>query len=112
VSDYTARTTFAKNFYEAGGIRAETIAFAQSARAEIKATGLACICSSDAVYADQAVAVAQTLTEWGIKQVHLAGPGGELKDALTQAGVSVFVSLGVDVIDVLTAALDELGVAK
>ncbi len=112
VSDYTARTTFAKNFYEAGGIRAETIAFAQSARAEITATGLACICSSDAVYADQAVAVAQTLTEWGIKQVHLAGPGGELKDALAQAGVSVFVSLGVDVIDVLTAALDECGVAQ
>ena len=112
VSDYTARATFAKNFYETGGIRAETIAFAQSARAEITATGLACICSSDAVYADQAVAVAQTLTEWGIKQVHLAGPGGELKDALAQAGVSVFVSLGVDVIDVLTAALDECGVAQ
>ncbi|CAB4772420.1 MAG: methylmalonyl-CoA mutase [Actinobacteria bacterium] len=112
VSDYTARTTFAKNFYEAGGIRAETIAFADSARAEITATGLACICSSDAVYADQAVAVAQTLTEWGIKQVHLAGPGGDLKDALTQAGVSVFVSLGVDVIDVLTTALNECGVAQ
>jgi methylmalonyl-CoA mutase len=112
VSDYTARATFAKNFYEAGGIRAETIVFSPSARAEISATGLACICSSDAVYSDQAVAVAQTLTGWGIKQVHLAGPGGELKDALMQSGVSVFVSLGVDVIDVLTTALNECGVAQ
>lgn len=112
VSDYTARTTFAKNFYEAGGIRAETIAFAHSARAEIAATGLACICSSDAVYGDQAIEVAQTLSDWGIKQIHLAGPGGDLKDALMESGVSVFVSLGVDVIDVLTTALNESGVAQ
>ncbi|HAS08356.1 MAG TPA: methylmalonyl-CoA mutase, partial [Actinobacteria bacterium] len=93
-------------------IRAETIAFAHSARAEIAATGLACICSSDAVYGDQAIEVAQTLSDWGIKQIHLAGTGGDLKDALMESGVSVFVSLGVDVIDVLTTALNESGVAQ
>ena len=56
VSDFTARAMFAKNFYEAGGIEAlNNDGFKDQAAmiAAFKASGakLACLCSSDAVYA-------------------------------------------------------------
>ena len=58
LSDFTARAMFAKNFYEAGGIEAAgNDGFKDQAEmvAAFKASGakLACLCSSDKVYANR-----------------------------------------------------------
>ena len=55
-SDFTARATFAKNFFEAGGIEAvsnDGFADRDEMIAALKTSGakLACLCSSDEVYA-------------------------------------------------------------
>jgi methylmalonyl-CoA mutase len=113
MSEFTARATFAKNFYEAGGIeavgnddfkdRAEMIA-------AFKASGvrLACLCSSDKVYEKEAAAAAQALTAAGAS-VHLAGRPGEHEANWRQAGVKSFIYVGCDVLSTLQAAHDILG---
>ena len=72
VAAHTARATFAKNFFEAGGIEAVTAA--GSARSDKPPTwsrtsrercALACICSSDALYAERPRPVAEALTRGG-----------------------------------------------
>jgi methylmalonyl-CoA mutase len=105
-SDFTARATFAKNFFEAGGIEAVTNdGFASRADmvAAFKASGakLACLCSSDDVYAMQAVEAARTLA--GAAHVYLAG---RPRDVLKGAGVGTFIFAGCDVLATLNAAHD------
>ena len=114
LSDFTARAMFAMNFYEAGGIEAQSKdGFKDQAEmvAAFKKSGakLACLCSSDAVYAAEAVAAAKALVAAGAT-VHLAGRPGELEPALTQAGVKTFIFMGSDVISTLQTAHDILGV--
>jgi len=114
VSDFTSRAMFAKNFYEAGGIEAlgnDGFKDPTAMTAAFKTSGakLACLCSSDAVYAEQAVEAAKALIVAGAT-VHLAGRPGELEAALTQAGVKSFVFMGCDVVSTLQAAHDILGV--
>ena len=110
--DFTARATFAKNLYEAGGIEAVT-SDGYKDRAEMiaafKASGarLACLCSSDKVYAAEAVEAAKALAAAGAT-VHLAGRPGELETALKEAGVKSFVYVGCDVLATLQAAHDIL----
>lgn len=112
--DFTARAMFAKNFYEAGGIEAPmhdgfkdqaamVAAFAKSG------AKMACLCSSDKVYAEQAADAAKSLAEAGAT-VQLAGRPGEIEAALQQAGVKTFVYVGCDVVSTLQAAHDILGV--
>jgi methylmalonyl-CoA mutase len=112
--DFTARAMFAKNFYEAGGIDAlSSDGFEDEAEmvAAFKKSGakIACLCSSDKVYAVEAPGTAVALTAAGAT-VHLAGRPGELEVALTEAGVKTFVFMGCDVVATLQAAHDILGV--
>jgi methylmalonyl-CoA mutase len=112
VADFTARAMFAKNFYEAGGIEAlGNDGFKDQAAmiAAFKASGakLACLCSSDAVYALQAAAAAKALTAAGAT-VHLAGRPGENEQNWRQAGVNSFIFVGCDVVSTLQAAHDIL----
>ena len=111
-ADFTARATFARNFYEAGGIEALsndgftgsdnlTAAFQKSGAA------LACLCSSDAVYAGQAAKAAKALVEAGAI-VHLAGRPGEHEASLRAAGVRTFIYSGSDVLATLQAVHDIL----
>ena len=114
VADFTARAMFAKNFYEAGGIEAPgNDGFKDQAAmiAAFKASGakLACLCSSDKVYATQAADAAKALTAAGAT-VALAGRPGEREAELRQAGVKAFVFMGCDVVSTLQAAHDILGV--
>ncbi len=100
IAVHTARATFASNLFAAGGIQAlsdEGHADAASAAAAFRASGaeIACICSSDDVYADLAEATAAALKSAGAKRVYLAGKGD-------YAGVDEYVGLGVDALDVLT----------
>jgi methylmalonyl-CoA mutase len=74
--------------------------------AAFKASGaaLACLCSSNKVYAEQAVAAAKALQAAGAKHICLAGRPGEQEAALRAAGVNDFVFAGVDIL----AALQEV----
>ncbi len=108
-ADFTARATFAKSFFETGGIEAvDSEGFAEPATlaAAFKTSGasLVCLCSSDKVYAAHAVAAAQALQAAGAKHIYLAGRPGDLESTLRAAGVSGFIFAGGDAL----AALQEI----
>jgi methylmalonyl-CoA mutase len=114
LAEFTARATFAKNFYEAGGIEAlANDGYKDQAEmiAAFKASGakLACLCSSDAVYAKDATKAAQALSTAGAT-VHLAGRGGDREPELRQAGIKSFIFTGCDALSTLQAAHDILAV--
>ncbi|MFF2746321.1 methylmalonyl-CoA mutase small subunit [Kitasatospora sp. NPDC058048] len=106
-SAHTARTTFAANLFQAGGIAtasAESVdpaAFAEAFRAS--GATVACLCSSDALYAEHAAPVAEALKAAGARRVLLAGRLGELP-----SGVDEFIFAGGDAIAVLTSLLDQI----
>jgi methylmalonyl-CoA mutase len=113
VSDFTARATFAKNFYEAGGIEAsggDGYASRDDMIAAYKKSGatLACLCSSDKIYETEAADAATALTA-ADATVHLAGRPGDHEAALKAAGVSAFIYAGCDVLSTLAATHDKLG---
>jgi methylmalonyl-CoA mutase len=112
--DFAARAMFSKNFYEAGGIEAQGndgFKDQDAMLAAFKASGakLACLCSSDAVYAEQATQAAKALTAAGAT-VHLAGRPDDREAELRQAGVKSFVFMGCDVVSTLQSAHGILGV--
>jgi methylmalonyl-CoA mutase len=114
LADFTARATYAKNFFEAGGIEAITndgFASRDELAAAFKASGatLACLCSSDNVYASEAEAAAKILRATGAKRIYLAGRPGDREAALAAAGVGGFIYVGCDVLAILKAAHGELG---
>jgi methylmalonyl-CoA mutase len=110
VSDFTARATFAKNFYETGGIEA-VVNDGFNSRDEMvaafkrSAARIACLCSSDTVYATEAENAARALTEAGAV-VHLAGRPGEHEAGWNAAGVKTYIYLGCDVLATLSAVHD------
>ncbi len=108
-ADFTARATFAKSFFETGGIEAlDTEGFTDPAALAqaFKASGavLACLCSSDKVYTGQATAAAGALQAAGARHIYLAGRPGEQEAALRTAGVNDFVMAGGDALTVLQEA--------
>jgi len=114
LSDFTARATFAKNFYEAGGIEAlsnDGFKSLDELMAAFKASGakLACLCSSDKVYEQETAAAATALDTAGA-MTHLAGRPGENEENWRRAGVKTFIYTGCDVLSTLQAAHDILGV--
>jgi methylmalonyl-CoA mutase len=110
IAAFTARATFAKNFFEAGGIAAlsnDGFADAGALADGFKASGakLAVLCSSDALYAEHGIEAAKALKAAGAT-VYFAGRPGELESGLREAGVADFVYVGSDLLTQLTAALD------
>ncbi len=104
---FGARAMFAKNFFEVGGIEAVTNdGFADTnaiiAAFEGSGAAFACLCSSDKIYASEAVATAKALRAAGARHIYLAGRPGELETALKDAGVSSFIYVGCDVLATLT----------
>lgn len=112
----TARAGFAKNFFEVAGITTTagpdtTDAAAIAAAFTASAAPVACICSSDAVYADHAEAVATALKGAGAQRTYLAGRPRDLADRLTAAGVDGLVYAGCDARATLAELIDSLGIA-
>ena len=77
--------------------------------AAFKASGakLACLCSSDAVYAREAADAAKALAQAGATHIYLAGRPKDA-DALKAAGVGTFIFAGCDALATLKAAHDIL----
>jgi methylmalonyl-CoA mutase len=108
-ADFTVRATFAKSFFETGGIEAvasEGFADPAALAAAFKSSGaaLACLCSSDKVYNEQAIAAAKALQAAGAKHIYLAGRPGEQEAMLRGAGVGDFVFAGGDALAMLQHA--------
>jgi methylmalonyl-CoA mutase len=107
-ADFTARATFAKNFFEAGGL--ETVSndgftSRDDMLAALRASGakLACLCSSDEVYAREAADASAALAAAGV-HVYLAGRPGEREQALRAAGITDFIFAGCDALAALRTA--------
>src|SRR4051794_9249492 len=95
-ADFTSRATFARSFFETGGIEAiDTEGFSDPAAlaAAFKSSGaaLACLCSSDKVYAGHATAAAKALQATSARHIYLAGRPSEQEASLRAAGVDGFV---------------------
>jgi methylmalonyl-CoA mutase len=110
VAAHTARAAFAANLFQAGGLATENAgpgadpeqiatAFAVSGAA------VACLCSSDKLYAQHAAAVATALRRAGARRVWLAGKG-------KYDGVDANLYAGCDALAVLGTTFDDLEVTR
>jgi methylmalonyl-CoA mutase len=116
-SAHTARVSFVSNLLQAGGIRpvhdpvtvdADSVgeAFARSGAT------VACVCSSDELYAERGAATAAALKAAGAGRVLLAGrPAAGPREEYLAAGVDEFVFAGGDAVATLTSLLDRMGVS-
>ncbi|WP_330299089.1 methylmalonyl-CoA mutase family protein [Streptomyces sp. NBC_00503] len=110
---HTGRATFASNLFQAGGVTpvhdpvSVTPETAAAAYAASGADGMAVLCSSDALYEEQAEAVAAALRSAGATTVFLAGRPGT-----ASAAVDEYVFAGCDAVAVLSSVLDRMGVSS
>jgi len=107
---YSARSTFAKNLFEAGGItvndRGGFFGASDTAKAFLSSgCQIACICSSDSIYSQEAESTAMALKQSGATLVLLAGHQGDKANQLRAAGVDDFIFIGCDVLELLSATL-------
>lgn len=115
VSHHTARATYSKNFFEAGGFEvigndgfqeadAAAQAFSQSGAT------IAVVCSSDKLYPDLVPSVVPKLKAAGARSVVLAGHPGANESAWRSVGVDRFIFIKCDVLATLREILREEGV--
>jgi methylmalonyl-CoA mutase len=108
VAAFNARATFAKSLFEAGGVEAlgnDGFAGAAEAAAAFRQSGarLACLCSSDEIYATSGEGAARALVSAGAR-VWIAARPGEREAAWRAAGVGNFVFAGCDALAALREA--------
>jgi len=116
IAEHNRRSTWVWNFLAAGGIEGLTsdgYKDAGEAAAAFEKSGarIACICSSDAVYAREAITAAKALKAAGADRVLLAGKPGEDEAALRAAGVDGFLQAGQDAVAALKELQKSLGIA-
>ncbi|GAA3356342.1 methylmalonyl-CoA mutase subunit beta [Saccharopolyspora gregorii] len=110
LATYTARSSFARNLFAAGGLDAveagptETTADVLAAYAE-NPSPVVCLCSADEVYGERAADTARALKDAGAQTVLLAGKPGR-----PPSEVDGLVFTGCDAVEVLRAAHRTLGV--
>lgn len=124
IAEHTARASFSKSFFEAGGIEAVASVDSLSADQLLDATAcagvfeqsqasIAVLCSSDARYEEHAASFAKALHAAGCKWVYLAGHPKAQKQDYTQGSdgeqVDDFIFAGADVLEKLTAAYALIG---
>jgi methylmalonyl-CoA mutase len=115
VAHHTARASYAKNFFEAGGFEVVTNDGFREADAAAEAfahsgASIAVICSSDRLYPEVAPHVAAKLKAAGARSVVLAGNPGDNESAWREAGVDRFIFIKCDVLATLREMLREEGV--
>jgi methylmalonyl-CoA mutase len=114
----SARSGFATNLFQAGGLETPAGGGSPAEVAEAftaAGTTIACLCGTDQSYADGARELAGALREAGASKVLLAGKPGTVSDTASDTDgddptIDGYVYAGCDAIEVLTGALDELGV--
>jgi methylmalonyl-CoA mutase len=108
-ADFTERATFAKNFFAAGGIEASDSDGFASREVLVEAfktsgTGHACLCGTDAAYAQDAADTARALKAAGAQALYLIGQPGEREAQWRAAGIDTFIHSGCDALTILKAA--------
>jgi methylmalonyl-CoA mutase len=108
IAAFNARATFAKSLFEAGGVETlgnDGFANAEEAARAFTESGarLACLCSSDEIYAASAEDAARALAAAGAR-VWMAARPSEREAALRAAGVKNFIFAGCDVLEALREA--------
>lgn len=109
-ASYTARSGFASNLFQAGGLNTPAGGGDASAIASAfteSGTSVACLCGADKTYAEEAAPVVAALREAGASCVLLAGKPG----TLDQGVVDGYVFAGCDAVEALTGVLEKLGVS-
>jgi methylmalonyl-CoA mutase len=114
-ADHTARATYAKNFFEAGGFEVVAGGGVRDAATAAKAfaecgAAVAVICSSDQLYPELVPPLAVKLKTAGARTVILAGAPGANEAAWRAAGVDRFIFIKCDVAGTLREILREEGV--
>jgi methylmalonyl-CoA mutase len=110
-ADFTPRATFARNFFEAGGIEAVSKQTEPATLgADFKAIGtpLACLCGSDQAYESAAAPAAAALNAAGARHIYIAGRPGARDAPWRAAGVLSFIHEGCDALSLLQAAYQAL----
>ena len=115
VAHHTARATYAKGFFEAGGFEVVTnegFADADAAVQEFADSGasIAVICSSDKLYPEIVPEAAAKLKAAGARTVVLAGKPGPNEESWRSAGVDRFIFISCNVLATLREMLEEEGV--
>ena len=98
---HSARTAFAANLFQAGGIECVSGPVAEFAAA---GTPVTCVCSSDRLYADEGASAVAALRAAGATQIWLAGQASVV-------GVDERLYAGCDALAVLRSTFDTLEVA-
>jgi methylmalonyl-CoA mutase len=114
-SHHTARASYARNFFEAGGfevIGTEGFRDPDAASKAFQDSGatIAVICSSDKLYPEVVPPLAGKLKAGGARSVVLAGNPGANEATWRSAGVDRFIFIRCDVLGALRAMLREEGV--
>jgi methylmalonyl-CoA mutase len=114
-SHFTARSTYARNFFEAGGLEVvagDGFQDSEAAASAFTKSGahIAVICSSDKLYPEVVPQVAAKLKASGARCVVLAGNPGANEPAWRAAGVDRFIFIKCDVLATLREILREEGV--
>ncbi|XVS63746.1 methylmalonyl-CoA mutase family protein [Actinosynnema sp. CA-299493] len=110
VAAHTARATFAANLFQAGGIETPNAGPTKAVEdvvVKFRESGarIACLCGSDAGYAELAAPVARALREAGAERILLAGKHAD-------AEVDEHVFTGCPALDVLERTFESLGVPR
>jgi len=117
IADFTARATFARNLFEAGGFDVISGAGGNTVAdivGDFKESGtpVVVICSTDTIYSDIAQDLAKALKKSDATLVYVATRPGETEAGLREAGIDGFIFRGTDVLNILTDAQECLGVSQ
>ena len=112
---FSARATFARSLFEAGGVEAlgdDGFASAAEAAAAFTASGaaLACLCSSDEIYATRRRADGASLRRPAPRRLSGGAAACDSEAALREAGVDYFLYAGGDALEALRLAYQSIGV--
>jgi methylmalonyl-CoA mutase len=115
VAHHTARATYSKNFFEAGGFEVagnDGFKDADAAARAFAASGatVAVLCSSDKLYPEVVPQVVPKLKTAGARSIVLAGNPGANEADWRAAGVDRFIFIKCDVLGTLREMLREEGV--
>ena len=109
----SARVSFARNLFAAGGIESIEIEYVPDRALELPADGapiVACLCGDDKTYASQAIVAAGAVPHGA--SLWLAGKPRDQAEAYEAAGITGFIYAGCDALAVLRATLAELEVPR
>lgn len=101
-AEHGPRLTFMRGVFAAGGL--DVIEVASEDVTAVKAS-LVCLVGTDTAYPESAARIAKSFKAKD-RAIWLAGKPGESEAALKKAGVSRFVTMGQDMVEVLEAALE------